>query len=99
MFGGLSFMVDERMVVSARSGGGLLVRADPARADELLARPGAAPAEMGPGREMGPSWISVGREAVATDEGLASWLGVALQHHAAGGARPPRSRRTRSTSP
>jgi len=29
MFGGLSFMVNEKMVVSVRGGGGLLVRAGP----------------------------------------------------------------------
>jgi len=36
MFGGLSFMVNEKMVVSVRGDGGLLVRADPEQADELL---------------------------------------------------------------
>jgi len=36
MFGGLSFMVNNRIVVSVRGGGDLLVRADPEQADELL---------------------------------------------------------------
>ncbi len=48
MFGGLSFMVDESMVVAARSNGDLLVRIEPARNDELLKVPGANPAIMGP---------------------------------------------------
>ena len=36
MFGGLSFMVHDSMVVSAGRNGDLLVRIDPARNDELL---------------------------------------------------------------
>lgn len=80
MFGSLSFLVDEKMVVSARGDGELLVRADPERADELLAVEGARPAEMGTGRKMSRSWISVSDQAVATEEGLAFWVGVALEH-------------------
>jgi TfoX/Sxy family transcriptional regulator of competence genes len=78
MFGGLAFMVDEKMVVCVRSGGDLLVRADPGRADELLTLEGAGPAEMGAGRPMSKSWISVGQEAIETDEDLDFWIGVAM---------------------
>ncbi len=81
MFGSLSFMVNERMVVSVRSDGDLLVRADPARADELLATKGAQPAEMGAGRTMGNGWISVAEEAIAADESLDFWIGVALEYN------------------
>lgn len=42
------------MAVSALKGGGLLVRVDAGRNDELLSRPGAAQAEMGTARTMGP---------------------------------------------
>ena len=48
MFGGLSFMVDDSMVVAVGREGDLLVRIDPARNDELLTVPGAKPAVMGP---------------------------------------------------
>ena len=85
MFGGLSFMVDERMVVAARGDRDLLVRIDPGRHAELTALPGVARAEMGAGRTMGPGWVSVSREAVGTDEQLAFWIGVAQQHDAAAG--------------
>ena len=81
MFGGLAFMVDDRMVVCARADGDLLVRVDPDRAEELLARP----ARTGAGRSMGRSWVSVGGEALATEQELGSWVGVALEHHAATG--------------
>lgn len=53
MFGGLSFMVNEKMVVSVLGHGGLLVRTDPERTRELVALQGARPAEMGAGRSMG----------------------------------------------
>ncbi|WP_188037275.1 TfoX/Sxy family protein [Actinotalea sp. JY-7885] len=84
MFGGLAFMVDERMLVCARGDSDLLVRSDPARAAELLALPGARPAEMGAGGSMGHGWISVAQDALEDDEDLARWLGVALEHHRAG---------------
>jgi hypothetical protein len=66
MFGGLSFMVNDRMVVATLKHGCLLVRVDPGRSRELLARPGARPAEMGTGRPMGRGWrVPVSRAAVS----------------------------------
>ena len=84
MFGGLSFMVDDKMVVSVRSDGDLLVRSDPQRAEELLAVEGARPAEMRAGRAMSKGWISVDKEATATDDDLDFWLGVALDSNRGG---------------
>lgn len=81
MFGGLSFLVNESMVVSASSDGRLLVRTDPERAGELLATAEAKPAEMGAGRAMGKSWISVAGEALASDESFDFWIGVALEYN------------------
>lgn len=81
MFGGLAFMVNERMVVSVTGDRSLLVRADPARADELLKVDGAQPAEMGAGRPMGKGWIAVAEDAVATRQDLDVWIGVALEHN------------------
>jgi TfoX/Sxy family transcriptional regulator of competence genes len=82
MFGGLSFMVNEKMVVAMHSDGDLLVRVDPDRNGELLALPGARPAQMGAGRAMGPGWISVAEEALATDDDLSLWTDVALEYNA-----------------
>jgi TfoX/Sxy family transcriptional regulator of competence genes len=81
MFGGLAFMVNEAMVVCVMSDGDLLVRADPQQADDLLTARGARPAEMGAGRAMGKSWISVSHDAIAADEGLDFWLRVALEYN------------------
>lgn len=81
MFGGLSFMVNERMAVGVMKDGALLVRADPERADELLAAKGAQPAEMGAGRPMSKGWIAVDEEAIATQDDLGFWIGVALEYN------------------
>lgn len=87
MFGGLAFMLDERMVVSVDRDGGLLVRVDPDRSAELLAVPGARPAVMGADRPMGPGWITVEADGLVTDQQLTRWIEVALQHH--GGSAAP----------
>src|SRR6201999_2393158 len=42
MFGGLAFMIDGHMAVSASGHGGLLLRVDPAQTDSLVAEPHAA---------------------------------------------------------
>ncbi len=79
MFGGLSFMVDDAMVVAAGRDGELLVRTDPARHGELLDVPGARPAVMGADRPMGPGWIAVGHDGLDTDERIAFWIDVGLR--------------------
>ena len=45
MFGGLAFMVDGNLTIAASRTGGLLVRTDPADADEVLALEGVEPME------------------------------------------------------
>jgi TfoX/Sxy family transcriptional regulator of competence genes len=96
MFGGLSFMVNEAMVVSVRSGGDLLVRVDPRRDEEYLQVEGAYPAEMGAGRTMGKGWLAVDAGAMAGEDELAFWLAAALEFNsttaAAKGRRPSRKK-------
>lgn len=77
MFGGLSFMVDERMAVTAGRDGDLLVRTDPARYDDLLRR-GGMPAHMGRDRPMGPGWLTVPGQQLRDDQELAYWLEVGI---------------------
>lgn len=80
MFGGRSVMLDEKLIVSTLKDGGLLVRVDADRHEELLARPGAAQAEMGAGRDMGPGWIEVAADAIADEDQLAEWIDIAMEH-------------------
>ena len=81
MFGGTSFMVDDRMVAAARSGGNLLLHVDPEDNERLLSEPGAGPAYMGADREMGPGWITVHPDALRGEK-LRKWLEPALAFHA-----------------
>lgn len=83
MFGGRCVMVNEKMIVSVVKDGGLLVRVDAAAHDELLSRPGAAQATMGPGRDMGPGWIKVAAGAVSDDEQLSAWIAKAMDYNRA----------------
>ena len=92
MFGGRSFMVDDKMLLNVRGGGELLVRVDPERSDQLVAEYGAAVAEMGAGRSMGPSWLTVPAEGFATDEQLRFWLDEALAFNTKAVAHPRRRR-------
>lgn len=83
MFGGRSIMLNDKLVVCALKRGDLLVRVPPERHRELIARPGAAQAEMGAGRDMGPSWITIDAGTLGDDDALAFWLDVAVEHNRA----------------
>jgi TfoX/Sxy family transcriptional regulator of competence genes len=80
MFGGLAFLIGGNMAVSASGQGGLLVRVDPATADELVATTPARVMEMR-GRPM-RGWLRVGTEHGLTDRELARWvaLGTTYAH-------------------
>ncbi|MFW3171142.1 TfoX/Sxy family protein [Geodermatophilus sp. CPCC 206100] len=83
MFGGLAFMVNEKMVVCVSGGGGaLLVRVSRGRDAEYLGVVGARRAEMGEGRSMGEGWITVEEEALRDDGDLQFWLDAALEYNA-----------------
>ena len=83
MFGGLAFMVDEKMAACVSAGGGaLLVRVSRARDAEYLQVAGAHRAEMGAGRSMGEGWIAVDGDALATDEDLRFWVDAVLTFNA-----------------
>ena len=72
MFGGLAFLVNGNMSVSASGQGGLLLRVDPAETDALLARQHAAPFQMR-GRAM-QGWLRVDPEGVRTKRQLQDWV-------------------------
>jgi TfoX/Sxy family transcriptional regulator of competence genes len=72
MFGGLAFLIGGNMAVAASGQGGLLVRVDPARSDELIATTNARLMEMG-GRRMA-GWLRVDPDDVRTERELAEWV-------------------------
>lgn len=84
MFGGLSFLVDERLAVAAGRDGDLLVRTDPAEYDALLQR-GGQPAFMGKDRPMGPGWLTVPADLIRSEDELARWISVGVDSRNATG--------------
>jgi TfoX/Sxy family transcriptional regulator of competence genes len=72
MFGGLAFLVGGNMAIAASGQGGILVRVDPEKSDELVATTPAKPMEMR-GREMA-GWLRVGGPDVAEDSALKEWV-------------------------
>lgn len=81
MFGGLSFMVSDRIAVTANTHGDLMVRCDPDRVEELLNREGAEWALMR-GKPMSRGWLRIGHEGIRTDDELRFWVDVALEFSA-----------------
>ena len=97
MFGGLSFMVNDKMIVNVRRSGDLLVRVDPRRSPDLVADHGARPAEMGAGRSMGPGWLDVPADLTADDDQLRFWIDVAMTFNAQATAQAsPRKQKPRT---
>jgi hypothetical protein len=72
MFGGLAFLVGGNMAIAASGQGGILVRVDPARSDELVVSTDAYVAEMR-GRLM-PGWLRVDADQLRGDPDLAFWV-------------------------
>jgi TfoX/Sxy family transcriptional regulator of competence genes len=72
MFGGLAFLIQGNMAVSASSQGGLLLRIDPAETESLISEPHVRRFEMR-GRKM-DGWLRVDAEAVETDDDLQGWI-------------------------
>lgn len=72
MFGGLGFMLAGHMALAAGSLGRLMVRVQPAEAEDLIDADGVEPMVMR-GRELA-GWLLVQPEAVASDEAMASWV-------------------------
>ena len=72
MFGGLAFLLDGHMAVSASTHGGLMLRVGEEGTDEALSRIHARQVEMR-GRPM-RGWIYVAPEGVKTKRQLAAWV-------------------------
>lgn len=78
MFGGLAFLVGGNMAVAASGQGGMMLRIDPADADDLTSHEHVERMEMR-GRAM-DGWLRVGDEAVADDADLERWVGIGVAH-------------------
>ncbi len=78
MFGGLAFLIDGNMSVSASGKGGLLLHVDPDETDKLLSKPHAHPFEMR-GRVM-QGWLRVEPDGVKTKRQLERWVSRGVRY-------------------
>jgi hypothetical protein len=72
MFGGLAFLLNGNMAVSASGQGGLLLRVDPADTEAMLSDPNARRFVMR-GREM-DGWLRIDPNGVTTNQQLKRWV-------------------------
>jgi hypothetical protein len=78
MFGGLAFLLNGNMAVSASGQGGLMVRVNPDDSELVLARPHASLFEMR-GRQMA-GWVRVAPQGVRTKTQLGWWVRRGVQY-------------------
>ncbi|WP_151082880.1 TfoX/Sxy family protein [Nocardioides cynanchi] len=79
MFGGLAFLVNGHLSVSASGQGGLLVRVEPDESDALLDEPGVTLMQMGNRAPMA-GWLRVAPEVIEDDAVLERWVERGLAH-------------------
>jgi hypothetical protein len=85
MFGGLAFLVNGNLALSASGRGGLLLRVDPGEAQSFVRTDGVTRFEMR-GRAM-DGWLHVDPSATASDAELARWVQVGVSY---AGLLPPK---------
>jgi hypothetical protein len=78
MFGGLAFLINGNMAVSASGQGGLLLRIDPSETESLVDQQHVRRFEMR-GREM-DGWLRVDAEVLVTYDDLRRWVDHGLTY-------------------
>jgi len=86
MFGGLTFLINGHMTIAASGQGGLLVRTDPVKTNELESMPEAEVMVMR-GRPM-PGWLRISSENVSEDDDLKKWVEISSKYTS---SLPPKS--------
>ena len=76
MFGGLCFMVDDKMLMGTYKGG-IMARVDPAESDQLAEHSGASHMIHG-GKGM-PGYLMIESEGYESDEALLFWMEKCLE--------------------
>jgi TfoX/Sxy family transcriptional regulator of competence genes len=94
MFGGLCFMVNDKMCVGVNKGR-LMVRFDPAKSEEVMEKEGARPMEF-TGRTM-KGFVFVDENVLTTKKKLEYWIKLALDFnkHAKSSKKPAAKKTTR----
>lgn len=76
MFGGIAFMVNDKMCMGVDKDD-IMLRCDPERTDELLLKKGARPFDL-TGRPM-KGWLLVGGEGIKSKADFDFWVKTALE--------------------
>ena len=96
MFGGLAFLINGNMAVSASRQGGLLVRVNPDQTQQLLGHAHVRTFEMR-GRELN-GWLRVDAEGLRTKRQLVQWVSRGIARARSFPPKRARSPRTRTTA-
>lgn len=78
MFGGLCFMVNDKMCAGVEKDR-LMLRLDPARFDEVIKKEGCRPMDF-TGKVM-KGFVFVDEDALGTKKKLQYWIGLALEYN------------------
>ena len=78
MFGGVAFLINGNMAVSASGQGGLLLRVDPAQTEDLVQPPQVRRFQMR-GREM-DGWLHLEPSAVHADADFRRWVTIGVEY-------------------
>jgi TfoX/Sxy family transcriptional regulator of competence genes len=92
MFGGLCFMVNDKMCVGIEKER-IMVRLDPAKYDEVLEKEGCTPMNF-TGKIM-KGYVFVSANALSTKKELEYWIKLALEYNSI--ARPSKKKKTKPT--
>jgi hypothetical protein len=76
MFGGLAFLVNGNLAVSASGRGGLLLRVEPQQTQSLAGKPHAEPFVMR-GREL-DGWLRIDPDGIRTQRQLIRWVTIGV---------------------
>lgn len=78
MFGGLCFMVNDKMCVGVENER-LMLRIDPDKYEELIEKEGCTPMDF-TGKPM-RGYVYVGKEVLQTKRQIEYWIGLALEYN------------------
>ncbi len=78
MFGGIAFLINGNMSVSASGNGGLMLRCRPGATDELVGEDGVERLVMR-GRAM-DGWLRVDLRQIEEPEALERWVGIGVDY-------------------
>ncbi|MGX7678871.1 TfoX/Sxy family protein [Jatrophihabitans sp. DSM 45814] len=78
MFGGIAFLINGHLAISASSQGGLLLRVDPSQSETLLEQPHAQRFVMR-GRQL-DGWLRIDGSGLMTDDDVGRWVSIGVKY-------------------